>query len=111
MTTSDTKNAIESAIKPINDIKIESAAVKSGLPTAGIVTKTDEVKIKAPVKMGKKVVVKKAVAAPARAQAPREFKSQVASPSNIEIDSQSTRAEINQRTEIHASPGKAVLQD
>ena len=77
MTTSDTKNAIESAIKPINDIKIESAAVKSGLPTAGIVTKTDEVKIKTPVKIGKKVVVKKAVAAPARAQAPASLKAKL----------------------------------
>ena len=68
MTTSDIKNATESAIKSINDIKVESAAVTSGLPTAEAVAKTDEVKTKAPVKMDKKTVVKKAAAAiPAQA--------------------------------------------
>jgi len=73
MATSDIKNATESAIKPINDIKIESAAVTSELPTAEAVTKTDEVKIKAPIKMNKRAVVKKA-AAPTPAQAPVSLK-------------------------------------
>ena len=73
MATSDIKNATESAIKPINDIKIESAAVTSELPTAEAVAKTDEVKIKAPVKMDKKTVVKKAAAA-IPAQAPVSLK-------------------------------------
>ena len=77
MTTSDTKNAIESAIKPINDIKIEQAAVKSELPTAEALTKADEVKNKAPVKMDKKAVVKKAVAAPIPAQAPVNLKAKL----------------------------------
>ena len=70
MATSDIKNATESAIKSINDIKIESAAVTSELPTAEAVTKTDEVKIKAPVKRDTKAVVKKVAAAPTPAQAP-----------------------------------------
>ena len=70
MTISDTKNAAESTIKPINDIKAESAAVTSELPTAKAVTKTDEVKIKAPFKMDKKAVVKKAAAAPTPVQTP-----------------------------------------
>ena len=70
MIISDTKNATESAIKPINDIKAESAAVTSELLTAEAVTKTDEVKIKAPFKMDKKAVVKKAAAAHTPVQAP-----------------------------------------
>ena len=69
MTTSDIKSATESVIKPNNDIKVESAAVASELPTAEVVAKADEVKIKAPVKMNKKAVVKKAAAAPTPAQA------------------------------------------
>ena len=115
MTTSDTKNAIESAIKPINDIKIESAAVKSGLPTAGIVTKTDEVKIKTPVKIGKKVVVKKAVAAPARAQAPASLKAKLPPQATSKLtakapalrltnDPKSTQARVKLSSKIKVQP-------
>lgn len=77
MTTSDTKNATESVIKPNNDIKVESAAVTSELPTAEAAAKTAEIKIKAPVKMDKKAVVKKAAAAPTPAQAPVSFKAKL----------------------------------
>ena len=77
MTSPDTKNATESAIKSINDIKVESAALISELPTAGAVAKTDEVKIKAPVKMNKKTVVKKAAAAPTPAQTPVSLKAKL----------------------------------
>ena len=115
MTTSDTKNAIESAIKPINDIKIESAAVKSGLPTAGIVTKTDEVKIKTPVKSGKKVVVKKAVAAPARAQAPASLKAKLPAQATLKLTAKapalrltnapkSTQARVKLSSKIKVQP-------
>ena len=70
MTTSNIENATDSAIKSAHDIKIESAAVKSELPTAEAVTKMEEVKIKAPVKVNKKAVAKKAAAAPIQVQAP-----------------------------------------
>lgn len=70
MTTSVTKNATESTVKPANDIKAESAAVTSEISTAGAVTKTAEAKIKASVKRDKKAVIRKAAAAPAPVQAP-----------------------------------------
>ncbi len=70
MTTSDIENATDSAIKSAHDIKIESAAIKSELPTAEAVTKMEEVKIKAPVKVDKKAVAKKVSAAPIQVQAP-----------------------------------------
>ena len=68
MTTSDIKNATEGAIKSISAIKIEPSAVTSELPTAEATAKAAEVKIKAPVKLDKKVVVQKAAAAPTPAQ-------------------------------------------
>lgn len=69
MTTSDIKNAADSAIKSTNDIKIESVAAKSELPTTVAVTKMEEVKTKAPVKVARKAVVKKAAATPVQAPA------------------------------------------
>ena len=77
MTTSNIKNATEGVVKSVNDIKIESAAVPSGLSAAESVTRRAEIKIKAPVKTDKKPVVKKVVDAPTPAQVPVNLKARL----------------------------------